>query len=225
MRYTKYVFYDIECANCRNYTAKISNIGYVITDTQFNIIDSKEIKINPEAPFYSYEKIGGKEVRERYVPKDIDEYLASSNYKDIYNEIKELFTMEDTLYIGFGNLSDAYFLYESNKRYGLINFNYKFIDLKDIFQWRYDKKVTKQYKGLKGLADFFNIEWNQVHNCLEDSLMTYKTCKALMKKCKNIQLVEAAKLANAIYEAKESKVFKGDLEVKKIIFPDMKLPD
>ena len=42
MKNTKYVFYDIECANCRNYTAKISNFGYVITDCEFNIIESKE---------------------------------------------------------------------------------------------------------------------------------------------------------------------------------------
>ena len=225
MRYTKYVFYDIECANCRNYTAKISSIGFVITDANFNIIESKEIKINPEAPFYSYEKIDGKEVRQIYVPHNIDEYLSSPNYAGLYKNIKELFTMENTLYIGFGNVSDAFYLYESNKRYNLINFNYQFVDVKDMFQWRYDKKTTKPFRGLQGLAKFFGIQWNQTHNALDDSVMTFKVCKALMKKCRNIKLIDVAKLSGALYVAKESKVFKDGLEVSKIIFPDMELPD
>ena len=107
MKYTKYVFYDIECANCRNYTAKISSFGYVITDQYFNIIESKEIKINPEAPFYSFAKVAGKTVREIYVPENIESYISSPNYAGAYENIKKLFNLKDTLSIGYGNVSDA----------------------------------------------------------------------------------------------------------------------
>ena len=38
----KYLFFDIECANCYNNCAKLFSLGYVVTDENFNIIREKE---------------------------------------------------------------------------------------------------------------------------------------------------------------------------------------
>ena len=35
----KYLFFDIECANCYNNCAKLFSLGYVVTDENFNIIN------------------------------------------------------------------------------------------------------------------------------------------------------------------------------------------
>ena len=196
------------------------NFGEVIK----NEILSKEIKVNPEAKFYTFHKINGKEVREQYEPENISEYLSSPNYEGAYNEIKRVFGMENTIYIGFGNVSDAYYLFESNKRYDLKDFSYNFIDLKDIFTWKYGNKISKTYRGLEGIARFFNIKWQQKHNALDDSIMTLKICEKLVEKCKG-DILTISELSNALYIAKESKVYKNNVLINKIIYPDMKLPD
>ena len=41
----KYLFFDIECANCFEGKGKICEFGYVLTDEAFNEIESKEIII------------------------------------------------------------------------------------------------------------------------------------------------------------------------------------
>ena len=38
----KYLFFDIECANCYQNCAKIFSLGYVVTDENFNILHDKE---------------------------------------------------------------------------------------------------------------------------------------------------------------------------------------
>ena len=55
----KYCFFDIECANCFKDNngvsrGKICEFGYLITDENFNKIESAEYIINPKAPFDEY---------------------------------------------------------------------------------------------------------------------------------------------------------------------------
>ena len=47
----KYLFFDIECANCFDGKGKICEFGYVQTDENFSIIEKESFKINPCAPF------------------------------------------------------------------------------------------------------------------------------------------------------------------------------
>ena len=46
-----YIFYDIECANCQNGQAKICSFGYVVTDESINVLEKRDVVINPRAPF------------------------------------------------------------------------------------------------------------------------------------------------------------------------------
>ena len=51
----KYLFFDIECANCYNNCAKIFSLGYLITDEKFNVLHEKEdVLINPRDRFDWY---------------------------------------------------------------------------------------------------------------------------------------------------------------------------
>ena len=70
----KYLFFDIECANCFDGTGKICEFGYIQTDEKFNILEEDSIKINPCAPFdkkgfairgINLEEIGRASCRER----------------------------------------------------------------------------------------------------------------------------------------------------------------
>ena len=43
----KYLFFDIECSNCFGGKNKICEIGYVLTDENFNLILKEDIPISP----------------------------------------------------------------------------------------------------------------------------------------------------------------------------------
>ena len=49
-----YLFFDIECANCFNGEGKMCSFGYVLTDADFNILDSQDLVMNPETEFDWY---------------------------------------------------------------------------------------------------------------------------------------------------------------------------
>ena len=46
-----YLFFDIECANCDGGNGKICSFGYVLTDTDFNVLEYKDLLIDPKAKF------------------------------------------------------------------------------------------------------------------------------------------------------------------------------
>ena len=43
----RYLFFDIECSDGTH----ICTFGYVLTDSNFNVLDKQDLLINPEAPF------------------------------------------------------------------------------------------------------------------------------------------------------------------------------
>ena len=50
----KYVFFDIECANCFQGNGKICSFGYVVTDEKFKILEKKDIPMNPHSKFHLF---------------------------------------------------------------------------------------------------------------------------------------------------------------------------
>ena len=224
-----YLFYDLECANCRNKCAKISSFGYVLTDENFKIIKKENILINPEAGFYFNDKETKKLVISN--PDNLEDYLKSPNYKEAYEKIKSIMSMKDTYYIGYGNDSDAYYFMESNKRYGLNNFNYRYIDLKDIFRFVFkDKPQIKRMNriSLASAAKWLYIEFNQKHDSLDDSFMTMKILRKTLNKAKN-SFSELITLANAVYHVNDNNVYRivnGEkTKIEKVIYPDMEEPE
>ena len=49
-----YLFFDIESANCYGGEGHICSFGYVICDSDFNVLEMDDIVMNPEAPFDWY---------------------------------------------------------------------------------------------------------------------------------------------------------------------------
>lgn len=50
----RFLFFDIECANTFNNICKLCSFGYVIMDEHFNLIEQRDIIINPEDIFDPY---------------------------------------------------------------------------------------------------------------------------------------------------------------------------
>ena len=47
----RYLFFDIEGANCFDFLAKMCSFGYTITDENFKVNSKIDVIINPESPF------------------------------------------------------------------------------------------------------------------------------------------------------------------------------
>ena len=50
----EFLFFDVECANCFGGVGKMCSFGYVLVDSEFNVIETDDIVMNPEAPFDWY---------------------------------------------------------------------------------------------------------------------------------------------------------------------------
>ena len=92
----KYCFFDIECANCFKDNngvsrGKICEFGYLITDENFNKIESAEYIINPKAPFDEY-------VLNNMLTYPKQVYLAAQDYNAFYDKIKRLFELDDVYF-------------------------------------------------------------------------------------------------------------------------------
>ena len=127
----KYCFFDIECANCFKDNNKISRgkiceFGYLITDENFNKIESAEYIINPRAPFDEYVL-----TNMLAYPKHV--YTAAKDYEFYFNKIKRVFEIEDAIYIGHTIDADAKYLNDEALRYKKPFFNYKFYDAKYMY--------------------------------------------------------------------------------------------
>lgn len=124
----RYLSFDIECANCFEGTGKICEFGYVITDEKFNILDRKIYLINPNDQFDWY-------VTKKLLSYKKSEYLASPDYRIVYNQIRRLFNEKDIFIIGHTINKDAKYLNDESKRYNLPFLNYKFFDVKQIYKY------------------------------------------------------------------------------------------
>ena len=55
----KYLFFDIECANCFDRKGKIFSFGYVLTDEKFNVIEPREdILVSPKVVLTDLQRAG-----------------------------------------------------------------------------------------------------------------------------------------------------------------------
>ncbi len=215
-----FLFFDIEAANRHNKTAKIYSIGYVLSDNQLNIIEEREIVINPEADYYF--QVDGVDTK---IDCPIDESIMQNAniFSFYYEEIRRLVSLN--ICFGYHTSIDAHMLNESCKRYNKELFDFYFYDLKDIAEVLLSEKIS----GLSKLAQHLNISNNNPHNGLSDAKTTYEIFKELMKKNKDV--IESLESTPNIYmyRNKNNKVFRivnGKYEyVPKRIFKDMKIKE
>lgn len=164
-----FLFFDIECANPR--FNSICTFGYVMTDEFFNVIDSRDILINPET---SYDK---------YVVKNILHYPTEllnqqMPFPCFYDEIKELMSQNDTVVFGFSISNDIRFLNETCIRYRLPSLTYTFYDVQKLFG---DYAKVSDQAGIEKAYEVLSLGKPEiVHRSDEDARATMEILKALV---------------------------------------------
>ena len=170
----KYVFFDIECANCFHGNGKICSFGYVITDEKFKVLEKKDIPMNPHSKFHLF---GHKNHPGIVLAYDEKTFNSSPDFIHFYKKIRNLLTDKHCLNFGFSVLSDAGYIKSECKRYAKEIFDYEFIDIQRIYT---------DYKGLentpaliKCAAEYGVTDSQDVHKSDEDSYFTMRVLKGL----------------------------------------------
>ena len=188
-----YLFFDIECADGK----RMCSFGYVLVDEKFNIIDKKDILINPKCAF----RLG----RDEFNPNielayPISEFQKQKVFPCYYDEIKGLILNKDVMPIGHNVQSDMGFIKFACNRYSLDLIEYKAFDTQRayaLFSNSYNKKLQKIVEELdidtSGLCE---------HKSCDDAEFTMRVAKKLCE-IDSINIDELmAKYPQAIFELK-----------------------
>jgi DNA polymerase III epsilon subunit-like protein len=127
-----YLFFDCECANNWNRVGKICSFGYAIFDSDFHLLQKKDILINPRAPF-DKKVLGGKKARIA-LAYPADSFYAQKDFAYFYPTIRFLLTQPNMTVLGYSLKDDIAYLSQECKRYKLEMASFRFIDVQTINQ-------------------------------------------------------------------------------------------
>lgn len=170
----RYLCFDIECCNGRN----MCEFGYVITDENFNLLEKKDITINPEKKFNLVGRPNSRDLHLFY-PESV--YYRSYKFPHFYEEIKKLIEAPNQMVVGYAMGNDAIFLKNACKRYGLDPINFRFVDSQRIFSSFINHRGSP---SLEYASDSLNVDKPSfLHKSDEDSELTMNLLKKI---CRNL---------------------------------------
>ena len=143
----KYLFYDLEFASQSHGKSKICEFGYVVTNEDFEVIDEGNFIINPNIPYYEWDKY----VVSHLLNRKKSVYLNSPFFYTYYVDIDNLISNADYVF-GHSLNGDAKALNDELERYNLPAINYEFYDVKNFYKQfsniKRDVSVTEILKNL-----------------------------------------------------------------------------
>lgn len=167
-----YLFFDIECANCFGGHGKICSFGYVLADADFNIIEQKDILINPASKFH-LGRSGQEEIELGY---DKEEFLKSPKFDYFYDRIKQLLESDNVIIFGHSVNNDINFLLSECLRYKKPYFTFKAYDTQILHK---HFMPESQVNGLGKICESFEIEVENLHRSDYDAYLTMRVAKKI----------------------------------------------
>lgn len=177
----EYLFLDIECSEGKS----ICSFGYVLTDALFNVIEKRDILINPQSYFHT----GPWKKKDKEADEDegiklaypVSEFKSQENFPGFYDEIKKIVTTKGRKVVGFSIGNDARFINYACCRYHMPCFNFSFIDVQSICQGIFDEK--NQIALEKMIAEYeVNIDGLTPHKSSDDAHITLLVAEAMCKR-------------------------------------------
>lgn len=171
----KYLFFDIECADGGKST--ICSFGYVIADLKFNVIEQRDILINPESEF-ALEGRNGKPDIELGYPHE--EFYKAKTFDKVYDEIKALLESPQFYVVGHSVENDIKFLNMTCKRYGMPPLEFEYFDTQRTYRdLQGQKQAISLHNALVSLGFEEEITY---HRSDEDARATMLVLKGLLEK-------------------------------------------
>lgn len=171
----RYLFFDIECCDGRN----ICSFGYVIIDEGFEVLEKRDILINPETKF-KLGKSGKKPDIE--LAYDEETFFKNTSFFAHYEEIKELLYRPDQAILGHSVAADINFLKTACNRYKCEKLKFFAYDTQN-FYYQLNKKY--RVRSLENIVADLNIDISELrqHKSEDDAhismLVTKEICNRL----------------------------------------------
>lgn len=202
----KYLFFDIECANSFKGVCKMCSFGYAITNDKLEVLESKDIIMDPEDKFDWY-LVSKKNSKAKLAYKP-DYYRLFQSFPYHYNEIKRILTDEYGGIFGYAVNNDLKYIVDSTTRYSLPEIKVQAYDLHEMLV-EYDNISKGLANSLKELTDKEYRELTN-HNSEHDAIMTSKLLKNICNKL-DVSLKDYLELSEI-----EPKTYHETIKVKKL---------
>ncbi|MEG1536270.1 MAG: exonuclease domain-containing protein [Clostridia bacterium] len=171
-----YLFFDIECANCFGGHGKICSFGYVIVDEDWNIVDQKDITINPREKFHLQRRDGTDYIKLAY---DEEVFANSPDFVYYYPTINALLSRPDQICFGHSVINDIHFLMSECSRFKTPYFAITAFDSQILYK-HFAKESLEC--GLEKICAKFDIEVENLHRSDYDAFLTmqivHKMCQS-----------------------------------------------
>ena len=171
----KYLFFDIECAGVYKEVAKICAFGYCLTDESFNVLEKRDLLMNPQGRFHLTDRKGENGIILPYKYEDFKKYPTFVEYAD---SLYALLQDKDTLVLGHAVMNDVKYLNLETKRFHLPSFSFSFMDTQFLYMHRVND-FSRQF-GLGAIVKDLQIDF-VAHRAVDDAYATMKIAEALCK--------------------------------------------
>ena len=172
----RYLFFDIEGANCYNFVSKMCTFGYVITDEKFNLKSKIDVIINPCSPFDRHI------LRKNIHAYPIETYSTRPPFNYFYKSIKNILEFNEQLIVGWSIDNDVRYVYDACKRYNLKQIQYKYLDLQKVIV---KVENLENPPSLESICEKYGIETLISHKSDDDAFLTMKIAE---KVCNSLNL-------------------------------------
>ncbi len=174
----RYLFFDIECANCDGGRGKICSFGYLLADEALRPIVKRDLVINPKAPFHLTGRANRPDLELAY---PVSVFRKAPDFAYFYSEIAALLAAPEQVIFGFAMENDALFLKSECERYGVPMLSFSFFDVQKMLM---EFLKQKEALSLEKAMDLLEIPRTEIlHRSDEDAQMTMRVLKALCEKC------------------------------------------
>ncbi len=169
-----YLYFDMECADGNH----ACSFGYVLANENFDVLEKRDLLINPECKFRLGR--GGEEpyIRLSYKEK---EFRKAPNFAKVYDEIRALLIAENRILLGHSISSDIGFLEKACTRYSKEYFSLEVYDTQKIYALC---AREQQMRSLEYIVRELNIDASHLieHKSCDDAEMTMLAAKALCER-------------------------------------------
>lgn len=173
-----YLFFDIECANCDGGNGKICSFGYVLTDVDFNVLEYKDLLIDPKSKF-KLNGYGKKTYIELAYPEEV--FRSSPPFPFYTEKIRSLLCDENNLIFGYAPENDASFLRSEYERYRIKEADFVFHDVQRLFKLIVGGDDA-QLCSLTTACETLNIDTEfMAHKSCDDAYATMLVLKSLCR--------------------------------------------
>jgi DNA polymerase III alpha subunit (gram-positive type) len=198
--------FDIECAKVYKNYSPICNFGYVIYDEHFNLIEKKDLVINPNSSFKLEGRKGREDIHLFYSKK---EYQKAKSFKFFYNKIKNILENDNQVIVNHAVMNDIIYLNNECKRYHLPIIDFKAYDTMILYQELMNYKGSISLENIsKSLIESFDFISHKADEDANAAMLCFiRSCELLDLKPK--QILEIANL-DAIYSTEINNRYNED---------------